>query len=136
MSQRRGPRPTASGLRVSGPTRSLGHMPPRNLDGMADDVAPDEAYARLNESFYATKPSSYFEHRLNNLLVAAADHELGAGLRGGGIELLGDTISVDDEERIKSDLAPADLGRFRSEERRVGKECVSPCRSRCPPTHY
>ena len=79
---------------------------------MADEVAPDEAYARLNESFYATKPSSYFEHRLNNLLVAAADHEFGAGLRGAGIEILGDTISVDDEERIKSDLSPDDLGRF------------------------
>src|SRR3546814_15949743 len=24
----------------------------------------------------------------------------------------------------------------RSEERRVGKECVSPCRSRCSPYHY
>src|SRR3546814_15598997 len=26
--------------------------------------------------------------------------------------------------------------RYRSEERRVGKECVSPCRSRCSPSHY
>src|SRR3546814_13058243 len=27
-------------------------------------------------------------------------------------------------------------GAFRSEERRVGKECVSPCRSRWAPCHY
>src|SRR3546814_17866071 len=34
--------------------------------------------------------------------------------------------------------APAELARWwstRSEERRVGKECVSPCRSRWPPYH-
>src|SRR3546814_13487906 len=28
------------------------------------------------------------------------------------------------------------ISRFRSEERRVGKECVSTCRSRCSPSHY
>src|SRR3546814_9072926 len=27
------------------------------------------------------------------------------------------------------------VGQFRSEERRVGKECVSTCRSRCAPYH-
>src|SRR3546814_19416112 len=33
-----------------------------------------------------------------------------------------------------SDL-PSQLKRSRSEERRVGKECVSTCRSRCSPYH-
>src|SRR3546814_14818614 len=32
-----------------------------------------------------------------------------------------------------ADLLEAQLTRFRSEERRVGKECVSTCRSRCAP---
>src|SRR3546814_16315063 len=31
---------------------------------------------------------------------------------------------------------PSWLHRYRSEERRVGKECVSRCRSRWSPTHY
>src|SRR3546814_3198248 len=31
---------------------------------------------------------------------------------------------------------PASIGRARSEERRVGQECVSPCRSRWAPSHY
>src|SRR3546814_17112554 len=31
---------------------------------------------------------------------------------------------------------PFDRGQFRSEERRVGKECVSTCRSRWTPIHY
>src|SRR3546814_18672340 len=35
----------------------------------------------------------------------------------------------------RSLLASADLGQSRSEERRVGKECVSTCRSRWSPYH-
>src|SRR3546814_14231259 len=32
--------------------------------------------------------------------------------------------------------SPMSEAAVRSEERRVGKECVSPCRSRWPPPHY
>src|SRR3546814_11668546 len=39
-------------------------------------------------------------------------------------------------ERILRRLVPARVGRRRSEERRVGKECVSTCRSRWSPYHY
>src|SRR3546814_20816671 len=54
-------------------------------------------------------------------------------------------LSVDEEKRVRSmleernfdlaiDLSPGDETR-RSEERRVGKECVSTCRSRWSPYH-
>src|SRR3546814_14987078 len=36
---------------------------------------------------------------------------------------------------VLSDASATDLGATRSEERRVGKECVSPCRSRWSPYH-
>src|SRR3546814_5543291 len=38
-------------------------------------------------------------------------------------------------ERAHVDLGDIDLGAERSEERRVGKECVSTCRSRWSPYH-
>ena len=40
-------------------------------------------------------------------------------------------------DKVKLELSPYDLnrGRIRSEERRVGKECVQPCRSRWSPYH-
>src|SRR3546814_15028936 len=38
---------------------------------------------------------------------------------------------------LLADVAPAQLQDLdRSDERRVGKECVSPCRSRLSPSHY
>src|SRR3546814_13642698 len=37
--------------------------------------------------------------------------------------------------RFKDDVAEVRAGLERSEERRVGKECVSTCRSRCSPYH-
>src|SRR3546814_11539176 len=54
-----------------------------------------------------------------------------------------DAIAELDEERLESVLAGSPLGAdeanemiMRSEERRVGKECVSTCRSRWSPYHY
>src|SRR3546814_15273529 len=51
--------------------------------------------------------------------------------------LLGASLSDQNLERIGIPyLSPhADIVVFRSEERRVGKECVSTCRSRCSPYH-
>src|SRR3546814_18332321 len=44
--------------------------------------------------------------------------------------------SVEQIERIAKDLPyPKLINMFRSEERRVGKECVSTCRSRWSPYH-
>src|SRR3546814_14554134 len=45
------------------------------------------------------------------------------------------TDSDADNKVADSDLALQALGGDRSEERRVGKECVSPCRSRWSPVH-
>src|SRR3546814_16916821 len=36
---------------------------------------------------------------------------------------------------VESNMLMREEPQDRSEERRVGKECVSPCRSRCAPTH-
>src|SRR3546814_8720792 len=59
-------------------------------------------------------------------------HENGAGQRGAeeGGNRLHALVEPDAEA-----LATHDLQRRRSEERRVGKECVSPCRSRWSPYH-
>src|SRR3546814_4215058 len=52
----------------------------------------------------------------------------------------GDVVDIPDQENF-FDLDKQALGlvpihlAFRSEERRVGKECVSTCRSRCSPYH-
>src|SRR3546814_15332196 len=57
-------------------------------------------------------------------LVAAAA-ELDAGRRAPGGELPG----------VAQQVLQSDLQQLRSEERRVGKECVSTCRSRWSPYH-
>ncbi len=83
-----------------------------NGDGGAGDDCAAEAFKRLNEQFYNSCPSRYFEHRLNNLLVAAAaDEKFGPRLRA-GIDICGDRIEIGDDERIESDLPADTLGRF------------------------
>src|SRR3546814_2774207 len=47
---------------------------------------------------------------------------------------LGD-VAVGDGQRLTQRLALGQEARLRSEERRVGKECVSTCRSRWSPYH-
>src|SRR3546814_16952252 len=49
-----------------------------------------------------------------------------------------DIATADREARLTDPGVVGDdrqVGEARSEERRVGKECVSPCRSRCSPYH-
>ncbi len=83
-----------------------------NGDGGAGGDHAAEAFERLNERFYNSCPSRYFEHRLNNLLVAAAaDENLGPRLRT-GIDICGDRIEIGDDERIDSDLPTDTMGRF------------------------
>lgn len=82
-----------------------------NGDGGAG-VDHAEAFKRLNEQFYNSCPSRYFEHRLNNLVVAAAaDEKLGPRIRA-GIDICGDRLEIGDVERIDSDLPADTLGRF------------------------
>src|SRR3546814_17982277 len=45
-------------------------------------------------------------------------------------------LSPDDEEQAYRNEDAGDVERNRSEERRVGKECVSTCRYQCSPYHY
>src|SRR3546814_17664635 len=55
-----------------------------------------------------------------------------------GIQIFGSAIdTMREATEIASQAGPdlIDIKYGRSEERRVGKECVSPCRSRCPPYH-
>src|SRR3546814_14128440 len=65
-----------------------------------------------------------------------------AGLSGLGIEMLDGTSMLiadlsppDGSTGILKTLGLAGMGGSRSEERRVGKECVSTCRSRWSPYH-
>src|SRR3546814_6505153 len=45
------------------------------------------------------------------------------------------SMAVRDADRVVADVAAVNGGRYRSEERRGGKECVSTCRSRWSPYH-
>src|SRR3546814_20869185 len=100
---------------------------------------------------YTTLFRSHFGRKVDLLLLDAfADPEAhetrDLGLLGGE-QLLDGLVRVLDERLAEQrDLAEPlvdlavdhlgeDLGRLRSEERRVGKECVSTCRSRWSPYH-
>ncbi|MDP8972491.1 MAG: hypothetical protein M3N45_04780 [Actinomycetota bacterium] len=92
-----------------------------NGDGGAGDDHAAEAFERLNERFYNSSPSRYFEHRLSNLVVAAAaDEKLGPCLRA-GIDICGDRIEIGDDERIDSD--PACRHAWSVRHRRVRRSC-------------
>src|SRR3546814_14297035 len=69
------------------------------------------------------------------------DHEDRIRSRSGGLGDVGREFALSQRVAIDAnDLQPALLGGvldvFRSEERRVGNECVSTCRSRWSPSHY
>src|SRR3546814_10315220 len=51
------------------------------------------------------------------------------------VDGLGDGIWLDAPEITPENISSTAFGILRSEERRVGKECVSTCRSRCSPYH-
>src|SRR3546814_2502202 len=53
---------------------------------------------------------------------------------GVGVGVVGSQLEIGRGQQRQLRLQPLDL-RLRSEERRVGKECVSPCRSRWSPYH-
>src|SRR3546814_10976572 len=61
------------------------------------------------------------------------EHHLGLALRRLGDEI--DCLEVGGARQIWTDPQPREEGRPRSEERRVGKECVRTCRSRWAPYH-
>src|SRR3546814_15567463 len=76
------------------------------------------------------------------LRMAIADWALWRGLAGEGIVLAAGVEGAADQRPQNLRFAPAeepcrfcDLTGLRSEERRVGKECVSTCRSRWSPYH-
>src|SRR3546814_11957452 len=76
--------------------------------------------------------------------LAAAGVGLEQGSEGNGVERRLPQIAVDPDRRHSRRgelgrqvaVARASRRRERSEERRVGKECVSTCRSRWSPYHY
>src|SRR3546814_15322516 len=60
----------------------------------------------------------------------------GAARRCGAFgSLRADTLQMLEVERVEIDRLQQQLRKARSEERRVGKECVSTCRSRWSPYH-
>src|SRR3546814_9005630 len=62
-------------------------------------------------------------------------------VRGAHVIRLGESllrdlpVRLDDLRDVRLDVAAAEVPARRSEERRVGKECVRTCRSRCSPYH-
>src|SRR3546814_17468904 len=62
--------------------------------------------------------------------------KLGIFDRGHLIQTASPDAAKSHSPRPQMNEAGLSPGLFRSEERRVGKECVSPCRSRWPPYHY
>src|SRR3546814_15644580 len=70
------------------------------------------------------------EHLLDaHAFLGAEEHGRAVGGRLEGDALLGDLAPVCQREHLQA----ARLGEDRSEEPRVGQECVSPCRSRWSP---
>src|SRR3546814_12835646 len=53
-----------------------------------------------------------------------------------GSELSGKVLRIENKGPSEVELTEAMVAPARSEERRVGKECVSTCRSRWSPYHY
>src|SRR3546814_17274099 len=86
--------------------------------------------------FFFFKQKTAYEMRISDWSSDVCSSDLAAALGLGGEAGTGDA-----DERNQGD---GDLGGFlhggmpfrRSEERRVGKECVSTCRSRWSPYHY
>lgn len=87
------------------------------MDALDPNLA--ECYRRLNESFYSSSPASYFEQRLNCLLVVAADDpEYGQQLRS-GITIAGQSIIVGPDERVDTQMDSEQLRRFITSETQV-----------------
>ncbi len=85
----------------------------------APDPEMTATFRRLNESFYSSSPSLYFEQRLNSLLVVAADDpEYGERLRS-GLTIVGQTFTVAPNERVESRLSGEDVRRFVTSETQV-----------------
>src|SRR3546814_13182763 len=61
--------------------------------------------------------------------------EAASGDEDDDVDRLGDQPARDGDDRLLHEALDAVEGRHRSEERRVGKECVSTCRSRWSPYH-
>src|SRR3546814_16274007 len=67
--------------------------------------------------------------------VCSSDLKIGDDLMWKWIELLSFDIGVEAAKQLRADVAAGLNPRDRSEERRVGKEWVSTCRSRWSPDH-
>src|SRR3546814_17460976 len=71
------------------------------------------------------------QDRRRRIAARAAGHR-GEEAMGGAVATLGGRIVEQHDAAI---VGPRRKGQVRSEERRVGKECVSTCRSRWSPYH-
>src|SRR3546814_13545660 len=89
-------------------------------------------------SFFFFKQKTAYEMRISDWSSDVCSSDL-AALHDGGLHDEGRFIAIQrtffdrDDARRARDLADP---RMRSEERRVGKECVSTCRSRWSPDQY
>src|SRR3546814_13765599 len=100
-----------------------------DLDGITDDIIT--ALARLRWLFVIARNSSFvYKGKAADVRQVARD----LGVR---YVLEGSVRTAGERLRITVQLIDAEPGKhlWRSEERRVGKECVSTCRSRWAPDH-
>src|SRR3546814_5342728 len=91
--------------------------------------------------FFFFKQKTAYEMRISDWSSDVCSSDLGLCAALGPDELLGrdrdhqSVLGDSDRRRIDRALAAWRLRRGRSAERRVGKECVSTCRSRWSPYH-
>src|SRR3546814_20099962 len=89
-------------------------------------------------STYSAAPYGHASRRVSSLIAECSSSTLPAARGGAGVQWIG--AEAEPRGRL---FAPAtgrtlmsiDVSQNRSEERRVGKECVSTCRSRWSPYH-
>src|SRR3546814_14547052 len=92
---------------------------------------PDTTLFRSPQAFVRRD----FNNPVNDEDAAALDHGAAAQTDGDRFEA-GAVEEVACERRVLRLVQAQDVHDPRSEERRVGKECVSTCRSRWSPYHY
>src|SRR3546814_8194680 len=98
-------------------------------------------YGFLHFFFFFFKQKTAYEMRISDWSSDVCSSDLVPGRRGrrGAVAVLAPhppTHAEHSEERVGDHVGVALLGQQpRSEERRVGKECVSTCRSRWSPYH-
>src|SRR3546814_14842939 len=110
--------PISDGALIAAAKLSHRYITDRNLPDKAIDLV-DEAASKISIEI-DSKPEAL--DRLHRRLIQ--------------LKIEREALKKEDDEGAKRSLAALEEEIGSSEERRVGTECVSTCRSRCSPYHY